>query len=304
MNWFLIALINPIAHAFVNHLDKYLISKYLKGGSVGTLILFSSLFAVVTLPIIWIIHPSVFETITFARALTLMINGAALVVAIICYLYALDYDEASYVAPFFQLVPIFSFLLGYAILGETLLTNQILAATLIVGGSAILSVEFKQGKARIKKQLVVLMLGSSFFYAINAVIFKSIAAHQGFLDSLFWDMAGKVVFGIVLFLWVKSYREQFISLLKSNRFTIISLNIINELLAIIGEVSLVLAVLLAPVVLVQSVGGLQPMFVFIIGILITMFFPKFGRENLGVRDLVQKFIAIVIITAGVYLLPQ
>ena len=302
MNWFLIALINPIAHSLVNHLDKYLISKYFKGGSVGTLILFSSLFAVVALPIIFVIKPSIFETITFVRAVILMLNGAILVLAIMCYLYALDYDEASYVAPFFQLVPVFSFILGYIVLGETLVQNQILAALLIIGGGLILSLEFTDGKAKIKKQLILLMLGSSICYALYAVIFKAVAVDQGFLDSLFWDLVGKVTFGIVLFFTIRSYREQFVNLIKSNRLTVISLNVINEILALIGETAIVLAVLFAPVVLVESVGGLQPIFVLFFGILITIFFPKFGRETLETKALAQKIIAILIITLGVFIL--
>ncbi len=302
MNWFLIALINPFAHALVNHFDKYLISKYMKGGSVGTLILFSALFAIVTLPIIYAIHPDIFATITFGQAIILMINGALLVTAIICYLYALNYDEASYVAPFFQLVPVFGFFLGYLILGETLRSHQFFAAALIVGGSTVLSFQFTNGKAHMKKQLVLLMLGSSILYAINAVIFKSIAVQAGFVDSLFWDMAGKVVFGVILFCAIRSYREQFIELIKVNRFSIVGLNAINEILSLVGEIAIVLAVLYAPVVLVQSVGGLQPVFVFILGLLITLLWPKFGQESLNRATIIQKIIGIAIVTLGAYLL--
>lgn len=304
MNWFLIALINPVAHALVNHTDKYLISRYLKGGSVGTLILFSSLFAVIALPIIYIIHPTVFNTITIRNALILMVNGALLVTAIICYLYALDYDEASVVAPLFQLVPVFSFLLAYLILGEVLLKSQILGGLMIVGGSTILSLKFSEGRLKIKKQLLLLMLGSSFLYASSAVIFKFIALDQGFYDSLFWDMTGKVIFGVALFFLVKSYRQQFLGLLRSNRFGIIGLNSLNEVIALVGEVSIVLAVLLAPVALVESVASLQPVFVFLFGVIITVFLPKLGVESLRPKDLAQKIIAIVVITAGVYLLPK
>jgi uncharacterized membrane protein len=302
MNWFLIALVNPIAHALVNHLDKYLISKYLKGGSVGTLVLFSSLFAVVVLPVIYFIHPTVFDSITLSRAVVLMINGALLVTAIICYLYALETDEASFVAPFFQLVPVFGFVFGFAILGEILNFNQLLAAGLIVLGGTLLSLEFAGGRARVKSKLVLLMLASSGLYAVNAVIFKSIAINQGFLDSLFWDMLGKVIFGIILFSVVKSYREQFVQLLKSNRFSILGLNVINEVLALVGEIALVLAVLAAPVVLVQSVSGLQPAFVLIIGVVLTLFFPKISKESLEAKHIAQKVIAITIISVGVYLL--
>jgi drug/metabolite transporter (DMT)-like permease len=300
MNWIFIALVSPLAHAVVNHLDKYLISRYVKGGSVGTLILFSALFAVVALPVIVLLEPAVFHSVTIQQAIVLMINGALLVVAIMFYLYALEDEEASYVVPFFQLVPVIGFILGYFLLRETLITQQIMGALLIVAGGVVLSLELVGGRYRLKTKLVLLMLGSSFFYAINAVIFKWIAVDQGFLNSLFWDLLGKFLFGVVLFFCVRSYREAFFNLLAHNKMTIISLNAINEVIALVGEAALVLAVLYAPVALVQSVGGLQPAFVFVLGIVITLLFPKFGKESLERKLLIQKIVGIVIMTVGVY----
>lgn len=302
MNWFLIALINPVVHAFVNHFDKFLLSKYMKGGTVGALIMFSSLFAVVALPIIFIINPSVLTSVSFIQGLILMGNGVFLTLAILLYLYAIDLDEASYVAPFFLLIPVFGLMFGYFILGETLTTSQLIAGGFILLGGLFLSLELSGTGTKIKSKLILLMIGSSLFYSANAVIFKSIAGSQGFLDSLFWDFLGKFLFGVILFFVVKSYRDQFIYLLKACGAKIIGLNVVNEVLSLIGEMALVLAVLYAPVALVQSVGGLQPAFVFIIGIILTLFFPKFGMESLERKMMIQKIVGIAVMTFGVYLL--
>ena len=302
MNWFLIALINPVAHAFINHFDKYLISKFIKGGAVGALILFSSLFAVVLLPILLIYDSSILRSITIGNAAILMVNGTFLTLAILLYLYALEDEEASIVAPLFQLIPVFGFIAGYFILGEIITGSEIWAAGLIIAGGTVLSMEFAGRRSKLKWRLILLMLGASMFYAVNAVIFKYIAVDQGFASSLFWDMLGKVLLGVGLFFGVRSYREQFLNLLRSNRYTIIGLNVINEIIGLIGEVAIIFAVLFAPVVLVQSVGGLQPMFVFLFAILFTFLFPKFASESFAKRDLIQKVIGIVIITVGVYLL--
>ena len=299
MQWFFIALINPIAHAFANHIDKYMISRYIKGGAVGALILFSSLFAIIALPIIFFLHPAVF-TISAIKILALMANGALLVLAIIFYFYALDLDEASTVTPLFQIVPVFGFIFGYFILGETLSAMQILGALFIIVGGVILSLKISEQKFKLNKKLIVLMIVSSLFYALNGVIFKSIAINQGFLGSLFWDMSGKLIFGVFIFIFIKSYRKQFIEVIKENRFSVIALGFLTEALATIGEVALVLAVLFAPVALVQSVASLQPLFVFIIGILITLFFPKFGRESLDKKSILKKIIGIIIITLGIF----
>ncbi len=302
MNWFLVALINPVAHAFVNHFDKYLVSKYTKESSVGALILFSALFAVVALPILLFINPSVLSSVTIFQAIVLMINGALLMVAVLFYLYAIESHEASHVAPLFQLVPVFGFILGYFFLDEVLTKNQFLAAGLIIAGSTVLSLELGESRTKLKSKLVIMMLGSSFFYAINAVIFKQIAVEQGFIDSLFWDMLGKVLFGVSILIFIKSYRRDFISLIKTHKHSVIFLNIINEIIGLGGEVALIYAVLFAPVALVQSVGGLQPVMVFIIGLVITVFFPRFGQESMLKHHLAQKIIGIGIISVGVYLL--
>ncbi len=119
MNWFLIALIGPILYAITNHTDKYLIEKYLKGGAIGSLIIFSSIFGIVAIPVVLFFHPDVFN-INILHAVALILNSMLLVFAILCYFYALRKDEATYIIPFYQTIPVFGFILGYFILGETI----------------------------------------------------------------------------------------------------------------------------------------------------------------------------------------
>lgn len=40
MTWFFIALIGPALWSMGNHIDKYLLQKYLRGGGIGALIIF------------------------------------------------------------------------------------------------------------------------------------------------------------------------------------------------------------------------------------------------------------------------
>ncbi len=298
MNWFLVALINPLAHAVANHFDKYLLSKHIKGGTVGALIVFSCLFSFVALPIIFLIKPDVLSSVNFTQALVLIINGSFVSIAVALYLFALNLDEASYVAPFFQFYPIIGFILSYVLLGEVLTQNQIMSAILIIIGSFILSLEFTKAKKRFKGKLIVLMIGSSFFYAVNAVIFKLIAVDRGFLHTLFWDMLGKFLFGVLIFTAFKKYRNQFLHLVEDNGLKLAFYNILNELVVLTGELAIVLAVLMAPIALVQSVTTIQPLFVLILGILITIHFPKFGKEEMSHRHLMQKISGISIVTAG------
>jgi hypothetical protein len=49
------------------------------------------------------------------------------------------------------------------------------------------------------------------------------------------------------------------------------------------------------------VSGTTTLFVFGFGVLLTLFLPRFGREDLSPRNLWQKGLCAVLITAGVAL---
>jgi drug/metabolite transporter (DMT)-like permease len=296
MNWFFIALVAPIFHAIANHVDKHIISSYFKGVSVGSLVIFSSIFALIILPIIYLVSPDVFS-ISFLIILALIINGALGLGYVIFYLYALFDEEASIVAPFFQLIPVFGFILGYLFLGEILTSKQAIAALAIVIGAFILSLDINSG-LKPKKKLIYLMFSSSLLFALNNVIFKYFAIDTGFSISLFWTMVGQVILGIFLYIFIKSYRVSFKEVIKENSNKVLGLNILNGFIIIVGDLASFYALLFAPVALVFAVSGFQPLFVFIFGLVITLFFPRFGKESLEKRILLQKMVGILIIIVG------
>ena len=184
MSWFFIALCAPFLLACANHNDKFLLSRYLKQKTIGSIVIFSSLFSGVAIPIVLFIQPDVYD-VRLVQGSALVATGMLSVLAAVCYLYALDLDEASFVTPFYQTVPIFAYFLGYFILGETITLAQGLASLVIIVGALALSFEFGRRGMRFKRNVVALMLAASFLSAINGVIFKLIAVEKGFLGFAF-----------------------------------------------------------------------------------------------------------------------
>ncbi|MFZ2188656.1 MAG: EamA family transporter [Candidatus Moraniibacteriota bacterium] len=301
MNWFFIALIGPILYAVTNHTDKYLLEKYFKGGEAGAVVLFSAIFSIVTLPIIYIVEPAVFS-LGFKTTLALSLNGMINIVCLILYFKSLRDEDASAVVPFYQTIPIFGFVLGYFILGEVLDLKQIIACLLIIIGTVILSLDLTATKISIKKRVALLMLANSFLFALSGVIFKLIATEEGFWASAFWEFSGKVIIGIILFIFVSSYRKEFLWVMKANSLPVLSISSFNESIFILADGFSIYATLLAPIVLVMTVNGFQPVFVFIFGIILTLFFPKIAQESLSKNVLIQKISAIGIITIGTVIL--
>lgn len=301
MNWFLIALIGPVLYAIANHTDKYLISKYLKNGEVGALLIFSSIFSIVVLPFIGFIYPNVFA-VSIYTGLILVINGILIIFATLLYFYAMHKDEASIVVAFYQTIPIFGLILGYFLLGEETTLIKIVASMIIILGASILSFDISLEKIRFKKEVVFLMLGASLFYAINAVVFKLVAIDEGFWPSIFWGLVGKTIIGIFFLLFITSYRQQFFSLIQENKFSVTGINFFNETIAIVAEGVSQYASLLAPVFLVLLVNSAQPFFVLVIGIILTIFSPAIGKEAIGKKELMQKILGIGIMVVGTYII--
>lgn len=304
MHWFLIALLAQLLWSVSNHSDKYLLSKYFKKEGMGTLILYSSVFSIFVLPVAFYLSPNVLH-IGVLEAGMLVTAGIVNIVAIVMYLFALKKDDVSLVVPFFQIIPFFSYVLGYFFLGEQLNVSQIIAGLIIIVGAVVLSVEVEDDqKSRFHLRVLYLMLGASFLMALFGLLFKkaTLAIDGNFWTSVFWENIGLLLVALFLFVALPKSRREFITLFKTSGPGILSLNILSESSTIVGNILFNFASLLAPLVLVSLVGSFQPLFVFILGIVLTIFLPKISQEKITHRHIIQKTLAISIMLLGSYLL--
>jgi drug/metabolite transporter (DMT)-like permease len=299
MEWFWIALIAPIIWALNNKIDKYLLSKYFKARP-GALVLLSCFVSVIVLPIVFFVQPSVLS-IDYLTAGSLILVGFVFVLYFFPYFKALNIEEASRVIPIFQAIPIFTALLGFFILGEAFTFLQLVAAVLVIAGAFGISIDFAGRKVALNKKVLGLMLLSSFVVAISSVLFKFFALKTNFFTSLFWEQIGFLIFGGILLLRTR-YRADLLHVLEKNSRKILSISFFNEVLNAVAMITFNFASLLAPIGVVWLIDGLQPFFVLLYGIIVTLFWPKFGKENLSKKHLLQKIFFIILIFIGVALL--
>lgn len=298
MNWLSIAIITPVTHAVTSHVDKFVLSKYSKSSLVGFLVILSCLFSFVCLPLIAFLDHT-FSLLPSKEIITLVTSGMFTMAAFVFYFKALRKEEASIVVPLFQFVPVFGFFLGYELLGESLTRHQIGGSIIIVCGCLLLSFILDNSNVKIRKETLLPMILCSLLYALGGVLFRLGTTNtQNFLPSLFWNLMGRSVAGLLLLIFFKKYRTEFHDALESSSRYLLSLYFFNELLSITGEIATIFAILLAPVALVQVVSGLQPVFVLFFGIIITIFLPSIGTESFVKRHLIQKIAGIAIIFFG------
>src|ERR1700761_4209505 len=221
MSWLIFAFTGPVLWAISVHLDKYLVDRFFKDSNVAVLLVFTAWIGLLLLPFIWFFEPDVTAP-GAASIVVIMLSGVLYMGSLLLYLRALQAEEASVVAPFFQISPLFGYVLAYLVLGETLSGRQLSGGALIIAGALFVSLKLgasgsaqAPGGGRFKGRLALLMLACGFALAVSALIFKIFAVRAEFWTTTFWMFVGEAIFGAGL-LSIRAYRAQFFTLLRTN----------------------------------------------------------------------------------------
>ncbi|HYS47080.1 MAG TPA: DMT family transporter [Rhizomicrobium sp.] len=298
--WLLYAFSGPLLWAISTHIDKFLVDKYFRHSDTAVLMVFTAFLGVIALPAIWLFKPQVLALPWLATGV-MTVSGVLYMGAMLFYLRAIQSEEASVVAPLFQANTVFTFALGLVVLHEMPRWPQLLGAGLVVTGALGLSLDKKLRFGGFKLRLVLLMLAATFVLALSSVVFKFFAVQDEFWSTTFWTFVGEGLFGLGILL-VPKYRKQFVTLFRKNPGAVIGVNAANELINLGGGLGVRYASLLAPVALVSAISATSTFFVFLFGVLLTLFFPKLGREDLSARNVYQKAAGGTLIMAGVALM--
>lgn len=296
--WLLFAFSGPVLWAASTHVDKFLLEKYFRGASPAVLLVFTALIGLVMLPLIGGFDP---DTLTpgLGAALAVACSGALYMLGMYFYLKALQGEEASVVAPFFQASPLFAYVLALLFLDESLSVRQLVGGGLIVFGGALVSFEFG-AKHRFRLRTLLLMLAAALALAVSSVIFKGLAEDTDFWTTALWSYVGEAAFGLAVLL-LPALRREFFGLFKRHPGAVLGINAANELINLGGNLGARYALMLAPLSLVQAISGTTTLFVFGFGVLLTLFLPRLGREDLSLWQLLQKGGSALLIAVGVAL---
>lgn len=302
-HWFLFALIGPILWSIVNHIDKHILSNYSEGKGVGAILVFSCLSSVFVLPLIFVMEYQELGQVTGNALLSLLVVGFMSATAFYFYLKAMDSEEASVVVPMFQLIPVLGYVLGYTILDEVLNTMQMVSCLVIISGIIIISINTEErNKISVKKQTLVYATMSSFLFALHDTLFKKIALVESFWVATFWQYLGICLFGLVIVLVKKEFRNDLQYMFQGSARKMIALNVMSEVLYVAGNLANNFATMLAPVALVLVVSSYQSVFVLLGSIILAVFVPSLAREQISRLALIQKCVSIILIIIGSYFL--
>ncbi len=298
----LLAIFAPFIWGITNYIDKFMITEIDENeDTIKILVIFSTLIAGIVLTPFWLLlsHFSVgISTISLISAFS-----AALIyiLATVFYFKAISENDTSIVVMMFQLIPVFSYLLALIFFKENLTIRQIIGSIIIILSAIIISFDFNERNNKKKFKALMLMTLSSLCFAIYFILFDVAIRNSAYKACAFWFQIGFLIIGLVL-LCLKSYRVPFIKVTKKSGKRYFMLNTLNEILNLIANLLVNYANLVLPIALVNVLNGFQGTFVFILGVIGTIFIPKYIKEDLNRKVVIQKVLCILLGIIGLIIL--
>ena len=184
---------------------------------------------------------------------------------------------------------------------ENLTIRQIVGSIIIILSAIIISFDFNEKNNRKKFKALLLMILSSLCYSIYFILFDIGIRNSTYYSCAFWYQIGFLIMGIVLLL-LRSFRIPFVNAIKKNGKRYLILNTTNEVINLIANLLVNYANLLIPIALVNVLSGFQGAFAFILGIIGTLLLPKYIKEDLSKRVVIQKIVCIILGIIGLIIL--
>lgn len=304
MNWIFLAVAAQFIAAVVALVDKRIVTddKMLPGSFVyafytcliaGTWIvvyLVSLLPFTAALPLPrfeHVIRPSL-EVVALA-----LLSAYTFFFALVSMFSALRKADASDVVPVIGAVSaIASFGLGHFFLGSAMSSNFTLGIVLLAIGTFLVS----HYNFELKTALVALHAG--IFFALHYIAIKGLFMVTSFDDGFFWSRVAFMFFAVSL-LMVPSYYDKIRTLTKSTTKKAGVLIFSNKILAGVSTILILKATDLGDVAVVQALGGLQYVFILLLGIFFSVHQTKIQVGEVYTKEVIfRKALFVAVITTG------
>ncbi|HLN19335.1 MAG TPA: EamA family transporter [Patescibacteria group bacterium] len=307
MNWLAISIVAYFLLALEVVLDKFLLSsKRISHPAIYTFYAgFLGLFVLV-------FTPFGFHLIAASDIAYRFISGAVFVYGMFFLFSAISKSEASRVVPVTgSIVPMASLILSAIFLNERLSFVHILGILLLVIGGLWISYDINSLKKSKLFEGFNHSIIAGILLAISAVIFKSFYNRDNFIDVFVWTRVGGFI-GALSFFLIPSWRRAIISSLfkfkkpqgehKSSGFMFILVRAIGGAGSILKEKAT--SFIPASVTIINALVSIEYVFVFVLGVLFSLWLPNIFEEKKDWKSVGQKIVAIVIITCGLFLVAK
>ena len=311
MNWLILVGVAVLFDVFRIFIDNYISDVYYKGREVAAQKLFSA-YAKTIIGIIILIavgfNFSQFDPLTM---FLLFLSGVLSSIAEIPYYVALGIENSTNLGIFIQLAPIFYLILGWLFLGETFSLIQLIAIAVILVAPILIVLTSRKRSRKVKMHAIFLAFLYVLISVIGNLLFTSVNAGRLETDILIEEIA-IVVFGvgimdlIIMYIIFPKWRKRYLHVQKASKNKVLVPLSASLVVGVIKTFAYRMALIAAPAVALASAASdsVEPIVIFFMGIVLTLIWPKFGREKLDKKTVLVHLIATVIVVVGIVLMQM
>ncbi len=305
MGWLIFIVITVLFDSLRIYIDNYISDYYFKGRGAPS----QKLFYGITFTLYGIISLIVMQTDLAAMGIgavaQFLLAGALSSFAGIFYYKALEIDNSTNLGIFIQTAPVFYLVLGWLFLGEIITPIQLAAFIIVLFASflVVMSARRRSRKIRLKAALF------AFLYVLisvfgNLIFVKESAGTANFFSEMSLVFLGIGIGNLILLALMPKWRKRFVSVYRSSHRLVLRPLFGCLVVSLVKKLAYHAALVLAPSVALASVmsDSAEPIVIFFMGIVLTLIWPKFGREKIDRKNILTHLIAIVLVVIGIILI--
>lgn len=307
MTWIILVIFATVLDALRIFIDNYVSDVYFKKRLAFAQRLFYGYMGLAAAVIILLVIGFDFSSISIETVGLLVLAGLIGATSTIPYIKVLEIDDSTNLGIFIQLAPIFYLLSGWLFFGEAFAINQLFAFAAILSAPILIVFTTRKRSRQTRIKSVVYALIYVFITVIGNLVF--IAANEkspDFVASIAFLTLGKAI-GNIAIVWSRpKWHRRFYKVVKQSKYRVLMPMTANYLISLAKDFTYRGALVLAPTVAVASAASdsSEPIVIFFMGLLLTLVWPKFGREKLDRKTILTHLAATVLIVIGVVLLQM
>jgi drug/metabolite transporter (DMT)-like permease len=295
--WLLVTILAYLFFSFSSLGDKLVLSGKPKPSSYTFYVGVFGIFVVLFIPFVK------FDLPDNAGLTWIILDAVVRILGMYAMYSALEkFDVSKVVATIGATQPIFIFGLTWVFLGHQIMPAiDIIAFIILLAGSVIISID---KNLKVTRDYLLVTLFSSVMFSLDYVFAKLVFSTQPFFQGIIWIGIFIFLFVLIFLLTKKSRKQIFAKEMVFNKKTEFSF-ILAQVSGGTANFLQSFAIFLAPAVFlptINSLRGIQYVFLFVITLFISYFYPKILREEFSRKIIFKKIISIMFIAVGLALL--
>lgn len=307
MNWLLIILTYIVIDSLVIYCDNYIADVYFKGKGSGGQKVVHGIGYILCSIILAFAFGFDFNTVPLTAIFLILLSGFISSFSGIFYYRALEIEDSTNLSIFFQLAPVLYLIYEVLVLGKSFTWMQLLALVLILSAPLLIILTTRKNSRKTKLRAILLTAFYVIFSVVGHIIF--VQTNNNF-EIIFLDAMPVLFFSkgvsnlLLVYVFNKKLGKRFNEVVKISKKKVLKPLILNNLVCLFKDFLYRYGLMIAPALTLASAASdsAEPFVIFIMGIILTLINPKFGREKINKKSVIVHLIATGLVIAGILLI--